>query len=95
MDEQKTNIEITEEPAVDEMAEEVTEEASTQDMSAEAEKYEPILKRKACRKKTEKPDCTAKKSVCAAIAIGAACCTVLAAAGCALWLLNKCCEDKP
>ena len=56
MDEQKTNIEITEEPAVDEMAEEVTEEASTQDMSAEAEKYEPILKRKACRKKTEKRD---------------------------------------
>ena len=84
MEEKDLNVEMTEEPIVDETIEVVAEEA------------EPVLKRKRkfCCKKANKSDCKAKNPVCAAIVIGAVCCTVVAAAGCAAWFLSKCCEDK-
>lgn len=84
MEEKDLTIEVTEEPAV----EETVEEAATEDA--------PVLKRKRklCCKKESKPECREKNPVCAVIAIAAACCTVLAAAGCALWFWKKCCEDK-
>ena len=82
MEEKDMNVEMTEETVVDETTE------------AETAGSEAILKRQSCCKKTDEPDCKSKNPVCAAIAVGAACCMVLAAAGCALWFWKKCCEDK-
>ena len=65
MEEKDMNVEMTEETVVDETTE------------AETAGSEAILKRKSCCKKTDEPDCKSKNPVCAAIAVGAACCMVL------------------
>lgn len=69
MEEKDMNVEMTEETVVDETTE------------AETAGSEAILKRKSCCKKTDEPDCKSKNPVCAAIAVGAACCMVLGRQG--------------
>ncbi len=87
MAEKDLNIEITEK-TVDEETEKVTAEQAEQELSAEATEADLKPKRKACCKKTT---CCKKGTgkACRAICLGAACLTVLAAAGCVLWLWNK------
>lgn len=86
MEEKKTNVDLVEEVAAEEVAEDVTAEPEAQEAPAEVAQTETKPDGKACCRMK-------KKAVCAGIAIGVASCTVLAAAGCALWFLYKYCEE--
>lgn len=87
MEEKDLKINVTEEPAVEAEAEEMTAEPAERELPEETPEAAAEPKRKACCKKSCCKD--AKKSICTAFAIGAACLTILAAVGCAIWFWNK------